>query len=78
MLVQVDWDVVRYNDRLSARPTGQNEAIEAGLMAFARPAYQPPMIVTDPMVVLDCHRRIMCWYLPDLMSKEWQVGHQML
>lgn len=72
---RLDWDAVRYSDRLTSRPTGRNEDKESEIQA----AYPPPAnasnaLFSSPMIITDKHGVILGWYLPGLLTPFRQVG----
>lgn len=70
--VKLDIDIVRYNEALSKRESGMNDAQEQALLT----RFPPPkkILLVRPSVVIDSGYRIILWYLPDAISPWVQVG----
>jgi hypothetical protein len=69
--VQLDIDIIRYNEALTKRESGLNDAREEALLAKFPPA--EPMLLNRPSVVIDSGYRIILWYLPGALTWSLQV-----
>ncbi|KAG1850784.1 hypothetical protein C8R48DRAFT_778127 [Suillus tomentosus] len=63
--IQLDIDMVRYNEALTKRETGMNDAHKKSLLARFPPAER--MLLTHPSIVLDSGYRVIIWYIPEAL-----------
>jgi hypothetical protein len=70
--VQLNIDIVRYNDTLDKDESGQNEKQEE--MLFNRFPPEEEYFLTAPSVVIDSGGRIMVWYMPGALTAMMMVG----
>jgi hypothetical protein len=75
MAVVIDWDADRYNGSLTQRSTGLNEAVEKRISLKFPPLFEDPMFMNRPFTLWDCHRRLLMWYLPEILLTERQVSN---
>lgn len=68
------WDAQRYAHRTGEKPSGLNVAQEKALLERFPPEPWNGVYQSEPMVVLDMHDRVILWYLPGMLTPEWQVG----
>ena len=74
IIVSVQWDAVRYDDRITIRCTGQNPAAEATIMENYPPIYSPPARrPAEATAVVDRNGVILFWYLPSVLTIGRQV-----
>ncbi|KAG2085888.1 uncharacterized protein F5147DRAFT_588748 [Suillus discolor] len=71
--VQLDIDVIRYNEALTEWESGLNDAREKALLAKFPPV--EPMLLDHPLVVIDSGYRIILWYLPDMFIATVDMGN---
>ncbi|KAG2085104.1 uncharacterized protein F5147DRAFT_782212 [Suillus discolor] len=64
--IKLDIDVIQYNEALTKRESGLNDAHEEALLAKFPPA--KPMLLDRPSVVIDAGCRIILWYLPGALN----------
>ena len=71
------WDAQRYDTSLPKKPTGHNEADEERMKKhyLINEDYNDQPI-NEPAIVMDCHGKILVWYLPGALSKTRQVWFQ--
>ena len=77
--MRLEWDAEYYNNCIGIWLNGQNEVLEARLLStFPPPALisETTMgaIITNPLTVVDHHGRILCWYLPGILTPHRQVS----
>jgi len=73
---QTEWRIGDYEARLiqkGSRCSGQNETVEAELMAEFPPIKQALGQEDRPLVISDVDGKILVWYLPGLISPARQV-----
>jgi hypothetical protein len=74
--VTIDWDIVRYCEKLTQKQTGSNDQVEEALKK-AYPSWlakgQDIPVLDLPATMLDMHRNILLWYLPLALREERQV-----
>ncbi|KAG1797831.1 uncharacterized protein HD556DRAFT_1440791 [Suillus plorans] len=64
--IKLDIDIIRYNEALSKRESGMNDAQEHALLAKFPPSEK--IMLRHPAVVLDSGYRIILWYILDALA----------
>lgn len=74
--VIIDWDIIRYCEKLTQKQTGTNDQVEEAL----RKAYpsrlakgQDTPVLDLPATLIDIHGNILFWYLPMALREQRQV-----
>lgn len=70
--VKLDIDIIRYNEALTKRESGLNDAREEALLAKFPPTER--ILLDRPSVVIDAGCRIILWYLPGALNWSLQVS----
>ena len=71
--VHVPWDAVQYADQLSIKNTGRNDQKKALIMKAYPLANVPSSALDRLAIIVDKHRIILAWYLPEVLSTSQQV-----
>ncbi|KAG1893048.1 uncharacterized protein F5891DRAFT_1196938 [Suillus fuscotomentosus] len=71
--IKLDIDIIRYNEALTKRESGLNDAREEALLAKFPPAER--ILLDRPSVVIDAGCRIILWYLPGALN--WSLQRDM-
>jgi hypothetical protein len=66
-----DFDVHRYDSKLSKKPTSLNDSKEESWKVEG--GHDGPDLLTQPSIVLDMFELIIVWFLPSVLSPERQV-----
>jgi hypothetical protein len=68
--VRVTFDVERFADRIKNSRVTNHEQVTSELERLSK-FYTPEDggVHEEPMVVVDCHGRILLWYLPEVLSQ---------
>lgn len=72
----IDVDIERFADHIKNHRPGNEEKLESNMIAlkkFYRLGEERP-IQKEPLVVVDRHGRIVCWYLPMILSEQSLVS----
>lgn len=76
--VKIDVDIERFVDHVkSHRPSKDNEERVAINLAKYRKFFllgEERPAQNEPLVLVDCHGRIMCWYLPNIFGEQSLVS----
>lgn len=70
--VQLDIDMVHYNEALTRWETSMNDTHKESLLARFPPAEE--MLLTCPSVILDSGYMIIIWYIPEALNGYIQVS----
>lgn len=73
LAVTIPWDIDRYSMRLPKVQTPPKIPTTLQGLKHKYPPITPTILLSRPSVILDMHGRIIAWYLPGLLSQEWQV-----
>lgn len=75
--VSTVWDVQRYADHINLKNTGiGRDDQEEALSRMFKPVENAPTLEVRPCTITDRHRRILLWYLPNILTPERQVNMQ--
>jgi hypothetical protein len=71
----LDWDAVRYVDRLTIQENGRNADREDAIKkAYPAPRHASEAVCCEPRIITDMHGVILGWYLPEALVKDRQVS----
>lgn len=73
--VLVPWSAEEYSESLSPKQTGRNAKVESKLQEEYPPLFPlgDAREISDPCTIIDKDGRVLCWYLPGLLTFERQV-----
>lgn len=77
--MRVSFDVERYSEHIKNSKVKSHDQMAKELERLSKFYEQENgRVHQEPMVVVDCHGRILLWYLPEVLSTERQVSSQLM
>lgn len=73
----MNWSVEDFSDQITARNLGLNLPLEDNLLQD----FQPPASSdhsNEPRMLVDKNGKILCWYLPKIISEHRAVRHPVI